>query len=74
MEQVNIERLQFSQIETVALLRGRKIQSSYSFRTPVGIEEVRRIDAALVRAYGNHGSCTEAVISPANPYSVVIKR
>lgn len=74
MEHVNIERLQFVQIETVAMLRGQKIQSYYSFRTPVGIDEVRRIDAALVRAYGNDGSVTEATMFPPNPYGVTLKR
>lgn len=73
-QQMDIERLQFDQIDTIALLRGQKIQSSYSFRTPVGIDEVRRIDAALVRAYGNDTARTEARIWPYNPYNVLLRR
>lgn len=71
---MDIERLQFSQIETTAVLRGQKIQSSYSFRTPVGISDYRKIDEALVRAYGSDGSVTEGRIWPPNPYSLTIKR
>lgn len=74
MRNMNIESLRFDQIETIALLRGRKIQSYHSFKTPVGIEEVRKIDAALVRAYGNENARTEARICPSNPYSVSVRR
>lgn len=74
MTSMNIESLRFSKIETTANLRGDKVTSYYSFPEPVGIEEVRRIDAALVRAFGNDGTCTEATIWPPNPYTVLTKR
>jgi hypothetical protein len=47
-----VESLKFKHIETEAMLRGRKIISTYSYRTPVDIYEYRRIDRALVRAFG----------------------
>lgn len=50
----------FHKIETVAYVRGRPITSHYSFPAGVGIEVVREIDRALVRAFGNRGSSTTA--------------
>lgn len=68
---ISIDRMRFNHIETTGMLRGRKIVSTYSYRTPVDIHEVRRIDAALVRAFGNDGSRT---IATPTPYEFVRRR
>lgn len=61
-----IDRLTFSRIVTEAELRGKKIISTYSFHKPVNIDEYRRIDRALVRAYGSENSRTIGVPAPFN--------
>ena len=55
---IAVDQLKFKRIETEAMLRGQKITSSYSYAKPVGIDEYRRIDAALVRAFGSKDSRT----------------
>lgn len=57
---MNINNKLWSRVETTAVVRGKPITSWYSFRTPISTDEVRRMDAALVRAFGNDGSRTVA--------------
>lgn len=63
MSQKHVNGLTFSRIETTAELRGAKVTSYYSYPEPVGIQEYRRIDDALVRAFGSLGSRTVGVLS-----------
>lgn len=59
----SIEHLKFGVIETEALLRGKLITSRYTYTEPTNIDEVRRIDRALVRAFGSEHSRTIATPS-----------
>ena len=53
------DKRRFKRIETEAVIRdGRKVQVWHSFPLGVGKDVYDAIDAALVKAFGNHGSRT----------------